>query len=476
MSNVTMPRLSDTMEEGTISRWLKKAGDAVQKGDILAEIETDKANMDLEAYDAGVLEEILVQEGETVPIGKAIAVISSGNSAGQKKEGGQDAATPAAKQPQEVPAQSQEQSEQEAPVQSQEEPAAANAGKEMPNVAPTAKSEPSADGSENDRNETATVESSGENERLRVSPLARRMAEEHGIDLRKLQGKGKHGRIERDDIEDFLEQQQTATTASSASAQSVANQPSANESEATSQEAAVASTQAAVTDDVEVSKLTRMQSIVARRLTESKQTIPHFYVSNEVDMTDVLAMRQSLNASVGEGGVKVSVNDLVIKACALALEKFPEVNSSIKGDQFLRHKHIHVGMAVDIPAGLVVPVIHDANIKGVRTIAREAKALIEKARASKLAPADLEGGTFSVSNLGMMDVTDFVAVINPPQAAILAVASTRKQFVPIDGQPVIRDLMPMTMSADHRILYGATVARFLQEVKRLLQNPYDLLG
>ena len=234
--------------------------------------------------------------------------------------------------------------------------------------------------------------------------------------------------------------------------------------------------QAEVTADTEVSKMSRVQTIIARRLTESKQTIPHFYVSNEVDMTDILAMRQALNANVGEGGVKVSVNDLVIKAVALALEKFPEVNSSIKGDQFLRHKHIHVGMAVDVPSGLVVPVIHDANIKGVRTIAREAKALIEKARANKLSSADLEGGTFSVSNLGMMDVTDFVAVINPPQAAILAIASTRKQFVPVNDLPVVRDMMPMTMSSDHRILYGATVARFLQEVKRLLQSPYSLLG
>jgi pyruvate dehydrogenase E2 component (dihydrolipoamide acetyltransferase) len=219
-----------------------------------------------------------------------------------------------------------------------------------------------------------------------------------------------------------------------------------------------------------------VQSIIARRLTESKQTIPHFYVSSEVDMTDLLAMRQTFNASAGDDGVKVTVNDLIVKASALALEKFPEVNSSIQGDQFIRHKQINVGIAVDVPGALVVPVIRDANIKGVRSIAREARALIEKARANKLAPADLEGGTFSVSNLGMMDASSFIAVINPPHAAILAIAAARKQFVPIDGQPVIRDLMTITLSADHRIIYGATVARFLQEVKRLLQNPYSLLG
>jgi pyruvate dehydrogenase E2 component (dihydrolipoamide acetyltransferase) len=228
--------------------------------------------------------------------------------------------------------------------------------------------------------------------------------------------------------------------------------------------------------ETELIPFSRVQSLIARRLSEAKQTIPHFYVSAEIDMTDTLAMRQVVNANAGEGGVKVTVNDLIVKACALALEKFPEVNSTSKDGQFYHHKHIHVGIAVDVPSGLVVPVIHDANIKGVRAIAREAKTLIEKARANKLAPADLEGGTFSVSNLGMMDVSEFIAVINPPQTAILAIASTRKHFVPIEGQPVIRDLMTVTMSADHRILYGATVARFLQEVKRLLQTPFSLLG
>ena len=193
-------------------------------------------------------------------------------------------------------------------------------------------------------------------------------------------------------------------------------------------------------------------------------------------MTDTLALRQTFNATAGEEGVKVTVNDMIVKACALALEKFPEVNSTIKEDQLIQYKHINVGIAVDVPSGLVVPVIRDTNNKGVRSIAREAKALIAKARENKPAPVDLEGGTFSVSNLGMMDVSEFIAVINPPQSAILAIASTKKQFVPIDGQPVIRDLMTVTMSADHRILYGAAVARFLQEVKRLLQNPYSLLG
>src|SRR5712692_6902074 len=419
MSEITMPRLSDTMQEGTIACWLKQPGDEIKKGDILAEIETDKATMDLEAYEAGTLQQILVQAGETVPIGQAVALIGTG----------------AAVQP---PA-----------------PATARTSAEETRPAPAPAASTSAQGKSPGTGERSDGASS------KASPLARRMAEEHSIDLSQMQGSGPGGRIVRDDIEDLLEQRQKAPAAVPAAPAPVPVAPTAAPS---------------AQPEAELVKLSRVQLLIARRLTESKQTIPHFYVSSEVDMTDVLAMRQTLNANVGEDGVKVTVNDLIVKACAFALEKFPEVNSSIKEDHFIRYKHINVGMAVDAPTGLVVPVIRDANTKGVRSIARESKALIAKARANKLAPADLEGGTFSVSNLGMMDASNFIAVINPPQAAILAVAATRKQFVPVEGQPVIRDLMTMTMSTDHRILSGATVARFLQEVKRLLQNPYSLLG
>ena len=429
MSEVNMPRLSDTMEEGTIARWLKSPGDEIKKGDILAEIETDKATMDLEAYEAGTLQQILVQEGETVPIGQAVALIGSGAAA-------QPAAQPA--------------------------PATAKTGADGAGAASAApvESPPKAETSA----QSPPPAESGQGEAVKASPLARRMAEEHNIDLSQMQGTGPGGRIVRDDIEDALEKRGAPAAP--------APQPSAPPQPAP----AAAAPPIAPPPDAELVKLSRVQLLIARRLTESKQTIPHFYVSSEVDMTDALAMRQTLNADVGEDGVKVTVNDLIVKACALALEKFPEVNSSLKDDHFVRYKHINIGMAVDAPTGLVVPVIRDTNTKGVRSIAREAKALIAKARANKLAPADLEGGTFSVSNLGMMDASNFIAVINPPQAAILAVAATRKQFVPVDGQPVIRDLMTVTMSTDHRILSGAAVARFLQEVKRLLQNPYSLLG
>jgi pyruvate dehydrogenase E2 component (dihydrolipoamide acetyltransferase) len=440
MSEVSMPRLSDTMQEGTITRWLKQPGDEIKKGDIIAEVETDKANMEVESFDAGVLEQILVKEGETAPIGQTIAVVGSGQNV-----------------------------QQAAPAASVERKEAANGQTPAPSEAPVASSPPAQEkrntasnnvvqaggGSANSQSSQNTTESGF----LRVSPLARRMAEEHGIDLHQVKGTGPYSRIVREDIEDFLDQQRAQPT------QSAQAQPAAQQAQVQ-----------VLQEGDEVKNISSMQKTIARRLGESKQTVPHFYVRNEVDMTDALALRKQLNAGAGEDGVKISVNDFVIKACALALEKFPDVNSSFKDGQFVHHQHINIGIAVDIPNGLVVPVIRDANIKGVRSIAREAKSLAEKARAGKLAPAEFSGGTFSLSNLGMMDVTDFVPIINPPEAAILAVASARKVFVPINDQPVIRDIMPLTVSADHRILYGAAVARFLQEVKRLLQNPYDLLG
>jgi pyruvate dehydrogenase E2 component (dihydrolipoamide acetyltransferase) len=434
MSDITMPRLSDTMQEGTIARWLKKAGDEIKKGDILAEIETDKATMDLEAYEAGTLQQVLVQEGETVPVGQAVARIGSG--AVSKDEGAKK--TTLAQQPALATK-------------------TGGDGESATDEIPTVSERTTAQDTDVQTTGSKTAQN-GSGKTIKASPLARRMAEELNIDLSQVKGTGPGGRIVRDDIEDVLEQ---GVPPAPAPALAVPQQvtPTSN-----------------ALPEAELVKLSRVQLLIARRLTESKQTIPHFYVSSEIDMTDMLVMRQTLNTNIGEEGVKVTVNDLIVKACALALEKFPEVNSSLQGDSFVRYKHINVGMAVDAPIGLVVPVIRDTNTKGVRSIAREAKALIAKARNNKLAPADLEGGTFSVSNLGMMDASNFIAVINPPQAAILAVAATRKQFVPVDGQPVIRDLMTVTMSADHRILSGATVSRFLQEVKQLLQNPFNVLG
>ncbi len=445
MAEIIMPRLSDTMQEGTITRWLKKSGDEVKKGDILAEVETDKANMEVESYETGVIEQILVQEGETVPIGQPIAIVGSGASAQKQSTATRTEAKAASPQASPVP----EAQRAESPVGRRME------SKEGENVAPA---------------QTTSVQQVSGNGAVRVkaSPLARRMAEEHGLDLSQIRGSGPGGRIVRDDIEDLIEQKQAAPAAVA---------PATPQPAAPAQQPAPVSTAAPVAEEgAEIVNLSSMQKTIVRRMVEAKQSIPHIYIGNEIDMTDALALRKTFNESAGEGGIKVSVNDLIIKACALALEKFPEANSSYRDGQFIRHKHINIGIAIDIPGGLIVPVIRDANIKGVRTIAREARALIEKAQTGKLAATDLDGGTFSISNLGMMDVTDFAAVVNPPQAAILAVGAARKTFVPINDQPVIRDIMHVTMSADHRILYGATTARFLQEIKRLLQNPYSLLG
>ena len=433
MPEISMPRLSDTMEEGTITRWLKKPGDAVKKGDIVAEVETDKASMEIESYSTGILEQILVQEGEVAPIGQAIATVGSGAAVQSQ---GQAAASATSTQP-------------TAATQSAPTPVAAGVSARTEQVSAPERSNGNGNGT------------------LKSSPLARRMAEEHGIDLAQIRGTGPGGRIVRDDIEDVLEQRSTTVSTVTAPAEVTPPAPAA---------VTPAAATVVVESDDEIVKLSTMQKTVARRLTESKQSVPHFYVSNEIDLTDALELRKKLNSAFAADGVKISVNDLIIKACAQALEKFPEVNGSYKDGQFILHKHINIGIAVDIPGGLIVPVIRDANNKSLRVIAREAKSLISKAQAGKLAPADLEGGTFSISNLGMMDVTDFVAVINPPQAAILAVAATRKTFVPVEEQPVLRDIMRVTLSADHRILYGATVARFLQEFKRQLQDVYLLMA
>jgi pyruvate dehydrogenase E2 component (dihydrolipoamide acetyltransferase) len=422
------------MQEGTITRWLKKVGDAVEKGDILAEIETDKANMEIESYEAGILEQILVQEGETALVGHPVALIGSGTSA-QKTA---PLATPRS----------------EAKVAL----GASSASAATPRQSARAHSAHSSE---------ATLNTDNNDARIKVSPLARRIAEEHDIDLLQIQGTGPGGRIVRDDLQDYLEKQRDAAPIAQPAAQF---QPTIT---------ALAAQPTPVTvprEDVEVISLTTTQKTMVHRLTEAKQTIPHIYISNEVDMTDVLTLRQRFNASAGEGGVKVSINDLLIKACALALEQFPEVNSSYQDSQFLRHKHINIGMAVDIPNGLVVPVVRDANIKGVRSIAQETKALAEKARNNKLTVNDMSGGTFSISNLGMMDVTAFKAIINPPEAAILAVGAIRKVVVLFEDQLALRETIALTISADHRVLGGATCAHFLQEVKHLLQTPYLLLG
>jgi pyruvate dehydrogenase E2 component (dihydrolipoamide acetyltransferase) len=415
--DLTMPRLSDTMEEGTLGRWLKAEGETIEKGEVIAEIQTDKANMELEAFQGGVLERILVQEGETVPIGQAIAVIGSG-------KGGSDGSEPV-RAPEERPAQ-------------EEPPAPAAAA--------------STDGP---AREATPARAGGPEGRIKASPLARRLAQEHGLELSALRGTGPNGRITRDDVEQALSSQQAPTQPPAP----VAAQPQP-----------VPAAPAAAQGDVQ--PFTRIQSIIARRMVESKTQVPHIYLTVEIDMSKAMRLREEINAL---GGQKVSFNDVVIKACAAALRAYPKANASYAPEGGIRlNSEVNVGFAVAQEGVLIVPVIRNADQKSLRQVASEARSLIEKARENRLSPQDLSGGTFTVSNLGMYGVEEFQAVINQPEAAILAVGAIQQKPVVQDGQVAVGSRMRVTISADHRVLYGADAAEFLRELKRLLEEPLNL--
>ena len=412
-NEITMPRLSDTMTEGTVSKWRKQIGEKVEKGDILVDIETDKATMELEAFQAGVLGRIVVNEGATVPIGDLIALLVA---PGEELPADTGAAVPAAAV---APA------AQPAPAPA---PAPMTAVEAAPQPMPPA-------------SDSAT------SARLRVSPLARRLAEERGIDLRQVAGTGPVGRIVRADIESF---QPGSGTAPSQGSMPVAF--------------------TGLSEEVEYVQLTSMQQTIARRMLDSTLNAPHFYVTSEIDMTEAVAFRRSINEAQPEGQ-GVSFNDLVIKAAALAIRSYPAVNSSYIDGQFVRYKAINVGIAVAIPDGLVVPVLRHADMKGLSQIAAEAKDLIDRARTRKLSLQEMEGSTFSITNLGMYDVDTFSGIINSPNAGILAIGAIVKKPVVKNDQIVVADRMRVTISCDHRVLYGADAALFLREVKRVLEHP-----
>jgi pyruvate dehydrogenase E2 component (dihydrolipoamide acetyltransferase) len=405
---VVMPRLSDTMEEGTVLKWLHKEGEEVKKGEPLLEVATDKANMELEAYDSGTLEQITVGEGQTVPVGTQIALIR------KPGEKGVAAAAP----------------REAAPAAKPEAPAVA----EAPAAAPA-----------------PPAEEVGE--RIKASPLARRLAEEHGVDLSQIPGTGPGGRITKEDVDEHLAQRGPVPAAAPAPTAPPPPAPPAGAREV---------------------PLTRMQDTIVRRMVESKTTVPHFYVTMEVDMGEAGRLRKAANEAAG-GAQEISYNDIVVKAAALALRRFPEVNASYREGRILMNDVINVGIAVALAEGLVVPVIHDVDKKTLRQIASDAKEAIERARTGRLAPDDYVGGTFTVSNLGMFDVDEFSAIINPPQSGILAVGSVKPKPVVLDGEVKVADRMRVTLSADHRVYYGATAAQFLKEVKRLLESPLEIL-
>lgn len=443
MPEIDMPRMSDTMEEGRIVRWLKQVGDRVEKGDPLAEVETDKAVMQLESYLAGTLEKLLLGEGDSAPIGTPIAVIASGAAS--------KASAPAA-EPAEV-----------GPVVGTASGGTPGTAQEPLDATRTPVTQVT---------EVPAAASRQDGERIKSSPIARRIAEEQGIDLADIIGSGPAGRIIREDVERYLSHQRAAPA-----------QPQARPTPATTPivsppPRAAPAAQAGGED--QVIELSRMRRTIGERMAESKWPVPHFYITAEVDMGEAMALRKRLNEAWAPESV--GVNDLIVRASALALRKFPSVNSAYapgkdgQPPKVIQRGRVNVGLAVAVPGeGLLVPVVHDADRKGLREIAAVTKGLVERARAEKPQPSDFGGGTFSISNLGMYDVEEFIAVINPPESAILAVGSIKSVPVVADGEVRIAQRMKVTLSGDHRVFSGETGARFLQELKRLLQNPFDLL-
>jgi pyruvate dehydrogenase E2 component (dihydrolipoamide acetyltransferase) len=464
MPQVFMPRLSDTMTEGTVSTWTKGVGDRIEKGDVIAEIETDKATMELEAYDAGVLEQILVDVGKTVPIGEVIAVIGDGS--GATAAPATTNAAPADPTPV-VPAPPT--SAEPTPVAAA--PAAVAAAVATPVSSPTSTPVSAPNG---------TPPSSANGKHPLASPLARNIARDAGLDLATVRGSGPGGRIVRADVEHAIatlgtavapSPQTTAPVAPVAAAPAIAPLPAGPAVELQTGP-----------DDEEIA-LNNVRRITARRLVESMQQAPHFYLTSVVAADELVAARARINdglaalaTSRGETATKVSVNDIVVKAVAVALRAHPEVNVSFGGDKLIRHHRIHIGIAVALPDGLIVPVIRDTDTKTVTQISAETRDLATRARSGKLKVDEFTGSTFSVSNLGMFGVDQFTAVINPPEAAILAVGATKQEPVVRDGQIVVGYTMAITLSVDHRALDGATGAKFLADLTALLENPLATLA
>jgi pyruvate dehydrogenase E2 component (dihydrolipoamide acetyltransferase) len=434
-SQIVMPKMSETMEEGVVVKWLKSEGDRVASGDALAEIETDKAVLELEATTAGVLRKILAQEDSKVPVGQLLAVIGSADEDVSSLIG---RASPF---PQPSPVTIA------ASVTSAAPPSAV-----VPSAGETARPEPIT------------------RERIDASPLARRMAEEAGIDIAQVPGTGPGGRVVKRDIEAFLAQLRSQP---SRPPTSPVTAPAAALEAGLQVPAQPAPVRVAGIDHTE-RELSMMRKTIARRMVLSKATAPHFYLTTEIDMERAIIMRQSLNELAADEA-KISFNDMILKAVANALRQCPQINVSYADDKIRAHQRVHLSMAVALDDGLITPVIRDCDRKSLGEIAREAKELTELARARRLKPEDYTGGTFSVSNLGMLDVEEFAAIINPPEAAILAVGTIKQQPVVVDGQLSIGHRMKVTLSGDHRAIDGATGAQFLQSVKRLLEQPLTLM-
>ncbi len=467
MADVTMPRLSDTMEEGTIASWLKKPGEAVSRGDVIAQIETDKATMDLTAFESGTLQEILAPEGTTVAIGQPVARIGDQGSA----------SSPAARASSPPGAEATESVEPETPEAND------NVGEAPDPVAPPAEQpttpaqpetparrEPPARSQPAAQPEAAGPPRPSANGKTRASPVARHIAAEHGLDLSRIEGSGPRGRVIRADVEAAL-----AAQSPEADGRADAAAPDTEAPPEPPASAGQAAAPTAVSADDERVPLSQMRRTIARRMAESTRTVPHFFLTTTVDATELVALRKQILEQLGEDSPRISLNDMLVKGVALAIRKFPDVNVSFAEDSLIRHAHVNIGIAVATERGLIVPVVRDADQKTLSQIARETRDLAERANAGKLQPADYSGGTFTVSNLGMFGVEQFNAVINPPEAGILAVGAVRREPVEHAGEIAVRERLSLTLSVDHRALDGAAGARYLQALKALLEKPMLLL-
>jgi len=448
MAEIVMPRLSDTMEEGTILRWLKRDGEHVGRGEELVEIETDKAAMIYESDEEGVLE-IGAAEGDTLPVGTTIAHVASGADLAASTSGAAGETAPDGGRP---PAQA----DAAARAQPETAPPAIPAPTPQPSV------EVAAEGV------AGTAAAPSTTERVKASPLARRIARERDVDLHAMTGSGPGGRIVKADVEaaasapaaNAVSSTATAPTGSSAGGSPAEPQPTLTERVATAK------------GETTVVELTRTQQAIARRMAESKATIPDFSLRADIDMEACVALRTELKRLSPEQAP--TYNDMVVKACALALHEDPHANGSYRDGKLQLHSRVNVGVAVATDDALIVPTVFDADVKALGEIARETRTLAERVRAGTITPPELGGGTFTVSNLGMYGVASFAAIINPPQAAILAVGSLAPRAVVREGQIAARHTMSVTLVCDHRILYGADAARFLARVRELLQEPAAL--
>jgi pyruvate dehydrogenase E2 component (dihydrolipoamide acetyltransferase) len=449
-----MAQLSPTMEEGKLVEWKVKEGDEVSQGDILAEVETDKANMDIEAMTGGTVRALLASEGDVVDVGALIGILGDPDedisaiveqARGASKDGGDSEADGASEEDDASAATSDTETDAEPEVETAETPEVR---------------EPETSGAEAPE---ARKASSG---RVKVSPLARRIAEDAGIDVAHLSGSGPGGRVVKSDVE--------AAIASGGPAPEAAP---ADEARAPAR-AAVSALRPARLEEERV-ELSQMRKTIAKRLVQSIGPVPHFFLTTEIDMGRALDLRKSLNerlAGRDDRPAKVGVNDLLVKVAAEALARHPEINASWDGDAIQRHGSADIGIAVAVPDGLITPVLREADRKGLVQISAEAADLIERARNRKLKPEDYTGATFSISNLGMFGIDEFTAIINPPEAAILAVGGTVEKPVVEDGEIVVRRRMRVTMSCDHRVIDGAMGASFLQTFRAMLENPLELVS